>query len=493
MTLGAYSFDPVPTISIADTVSRTESGKPFNILSSMTLNGRLLGGPNTSCGTGSLNEVIKQQQTLREAIDCSGCIPFQITCGTGVLVSENVRVRSLNINESSDNWVLTAPYTIELEYNTVSGSDPNCLPCIRSINDNWSIQPQDQRGWISESGCDNSNFRYYNISRNLSAAGYDCCINGNVKPGYLSAKEWVVSRLTGAYPDLLSDVVDIGSIGDFTLCDHNRIISSSVENGTYDLQETWVAVISGTESGCLHDFTVEERFDSRLRYNTYTISGNITGFEKRDSNFNLISTKLTSALQCWQIIEPDLASDIGCHYAHDCNLNSIPISYSVSKRPGAGTVSYSYTFDERPVLLVSGVISESINIQDTKPSSVIARTPVIGRLAGPVLYDTNTTSERTRNVSINVIVPKPTGCFAGTALCDRFNNIQGGVLDIETPVEQVLCCVESQLQATYDKVFKINDTCNYDPVLGSYQRNTSWIYQKCEDPVIYICSGIPQE
>lgn len=82
-------------------------------------------------------------------------------------------------------------------------------------------------------------------------------------------------------------------------------------------------------------------------------------------------------------------------------LHPKPLSHSVAQDFSAGSISYTYSFDNRPPNLIPGSVSESIQIQDTYPGELFSVTPVIGR-SQPVLQYLNSRSEYKRSLSINV-------------------------------------------------------------------------------------------
>lgn len=89
-------------------------------------------------------------------------------------------------------------------------------------------------------------------------------------------------------------------------------------------------------------------------------------------------------------------------------LHPKPLSKSVASDFSAGTISYSYSFDDRPPNMVSGSISESIQISDTYPGEIFSVTPVIGR-SQPILQYLNSRSEYKRSLNINITMGTPTG------------------------------------------------------------------------------------
>lgn len=482
ITLGNFTFEPTPIISINDQILRTGGAEAFGKVTQMQLNGTLLayGGQGGGCQA-SFEHIINKQQELRDSIDCSGCYPFTILCGEDVVLQTYARVNTVAINESQDNWVQSAPYTVELEYNQHSGQ---CNPCLISISNDWTLEPLELKTFVDESGC-SSETQYYRITHNLAAQGVECCSETGSTPGWVIAKQWVYDNLSGTMPELTSGIIDVDGISSLSLVDHSRTISSSETEGTYSLQESWTAVLSGDPPTCMNDYTVEESFSSQERYRVYSINGTVTGFEQRDANFDITSTKLANAIDCWQSIEPQLTGIILCHSnISGCPLNPIPISSSVTKSPRAGTISYNYVYNQRPLSFFTNAISETISINDNFPTLVVAEIPILGRLSGPLLHNTNTTTSTRRHVSINAVFAPSLNCSEETGVCDRFTFLQNELLSGEPSINQMLCCLETSLESAYPRVYRIEDQRNIDILAGSYNREVTWIYQDCSGDIL---------
>jgi hypothetical protein len=76
--------------------------------------------------------------------------------------------------------------------------------------------------------------------------------------------------------------------------------------------------------------------------------------------------------------------------------------------PNQGTISYNFTYDNRPPNIIQNSISEDIQVQDTYPGQIFASIPVIGRnqpvlqYLNSVLQYLNSRSEYKRSLSINI-------------------------------------------------------------------------------------------
>ena len=68
-------------------------------------------------------------------------------------------------------------------------------------------------------------------------------------------------------------------------------------------------------------------------------------------------------------------------------LNSQPVSVSIGSNQYTGDFTYSLAFNNRPTNIISGVISENLQVSDTYPGDVFAIVPVIGCGVARLPYD----------------------------------------------------------------------------------------------------------
>ena len=87
-------------------------------------------------------------------------------------------------------------------------------------------------------------------------------------------------------------------------------------------------------------------------------------------------------------------------------LNVAPVNFTESLNPAAGTVDYTVTYNNKPGLWISGVLSASISVTDNNPVDVVADVFVLGRPLGPILEKVGT-SKRERSINIELVYPVP--------------------------------------------------------------------------------------
>jgi hypothetical protein len=181
-------------------------------------------------------------------------------------------------------------------------------------------------------------------------------------------------------------------------------------------------------------------------------------------------------------------------YAKHGLLNIIPVSTSESHNTRKGTISYSYDFNNK-FTMISGVIAESVNIEDSGPVDVIGEAFVLGRALGPVLQNLGTKTTAKKSVSIEVTVVPPSslaGFFMQNNVCPLwtggtiFTTITG-ILEALKPFgdrassfigSSAVTRVGSATNAE-GQVFVSQDNQSWDPTNGKYVRSVAWNYQQC--------------
>lgn len=290
---------------------------------------------------------------------------------------------------------------------------------ISSLTENFDIQEDGQKTinfstdssygaeWTSKTF--QSVNKVYSVTRSITAVGSPVYDSGGAYVSGLApwqqASGFVYEYLglgTGYLPDLKSDLKQyLGS--EYSIA--NTVYQESIdqEAGTYSLNETYIAY-SG-EYPVIETVSINQDI-SENETNSMTIQGNIQGLNTLDG-FSISGNAYSNADGYWQTISTGIPPE-PYFYARGVIadgdwLHPKALSRSVGRDFGAGTISYTYNFDDRPPNLVPGSVSESIQISDTYPGEIFSVTPVIGR-SQPVLQYLNSRSEYKRNLSITVVM-----------------------------------------------------------------------------------------
>ena len=518
MSYGGVDIIPVPIISIQRTSHQAGNrDNPLGYTFSMTLTGTLTPYPSSD----GLIVMDQLMEDLRETFNSDGK-QLLIQCGpvggpyTEVMSVYPRIVGDLTFGESSNNWVSTIPYTIQLSFDTddynehPTGEAP---PFIESFSEDWSVEfPQDRRHFVwdlsqvsdqiagySYPTVDSNNPFESRITHTVNVKGKQSWSGTGVQGTSINAVDnafdWAFSVFNGFgydatnYGHAISGWTNLNNDG--SVFDHYRTHSVNEADGTIVLTESFfvIGANTGIPSGgrkITEDFTVEVRKGIDIGLTSVSINGSLQGLEERSyANNQMTTNTIVSAYQNassgWAYIQDRMFPRAQLIFQSESSrrLHFNPLTKSIGHNPSKGIITYAYEFNDRPCSFISGSLSEVFTITDNYPSDVFAKLPVLGRAAGPVLQAISTITESVREVTIEVIMPPPTGCSALTDL-DLYKPT--------TRVEALLCDFQTQLTGAYDQVFKNSDTSGWNPLSGRYNRTVSWTYQTCTGaPTTTLC------
>lgn len=326
---------PVPLVDISKSYNSSQGGELESIVNSITLTGKIIRpdiNPPAQSGIKTIFNAITGLSNL--FTKCSNG-HLRIQCdNTDMLNVSGVRVKDFSVNKSEDNWVFSADYTINLEYYEPPQSGGFY---VQNTSDSWSIEPLDDYVYSSFANTVNTKTEYHNpqlkpnplpgggasgggssnlggsgggtslqvinipqyrISRRLSAVGLPIssptsatsitCVSGQGNRSYFEAKRWVESRLEYTFEGTkvqnntsgtsgLAYVMTTPSISNFKdtfLYNHVRSINFSITDGSYEVNDTWLAMPTGIKY--VEDYSIECSTDDRY-VKTVRVQGNIKG------------------------------------------------------------------------------------------------------------------------------------------------------------------------------------------------------------------------
>lgn len=512
---GTFAFSgvsgyPVPSVSLKNIFERDSTGKVFGSTLAVTLEGQIFSPSNSG-----LIDLMNLESGLRHAFTVDGQL-LQIGCGTTPTLTGCARILNYNANKTSNNWVSTIDYAIELDIpvkNTGSG-----IFAVTQTQDDWTLEPIDDVSFLNSpinlspigggsfTTIDRNKFYpSYRISRSLSAAGKSTtCISGI--SALSNAKEWVNYRLNSSTS--YTGIVDPS----LSLFNFMRSISASETDGTYRITDTWMGIpSSAVKSGAfIESFTIENSLDqSFLR--TVTINGTIKGLEKfnsgniYDSGHNSYlsgglpgaisdtmsgnrvysgDSKFENALSGYKSIQENLYQRVNAaiitgspiirsfFYRNENPLNPIPYSLTEGFNPPEGSITYSWTYNNRPLRLISGSISETLTVDDSFATQQFASIFVLGRRLGPILQDLGTISSNTRTVSFEVVMMRPPKLANMSFQTEQYKAITGVVESFNPSLLPINA-------GSFIKCFTKRNTENWTITEGRFVKVKEWEYTKC--------------
>lgn len=369
---------------------------------------------------------------------------------------------------------------------------------IESYSEDWSLEADEAGGESPD------NPITYRISHSLNATGktvygpdglsYNYHVDPNTpvsRPAWEQAKIFVQQKLSNGgsgipYPNIAGQIGSgtVNLVDSYGGYNHVRTEQINVTDGSYSVNESWV-LSSGTAN---ETFTMTTSTSNSDPFVSVNIDGNIKGLRSiSPSGFGDPATSAASgayanALRKYNQISNSgkfgLTSDV---YKRANNLvavelNSQPVSVSLGTNQYTGEVSYSLGFNNRPTNIISGVIAESIQVNDTYPGDVFAVIPVIGRATGPVLQYIGGRTEHRRDVSINLTMDYtkiPYGDSRNTLILKKPSLVE----PTASQIAELLGELSPQGEPGVRKYFVSPPSESWSPKEGTYSFNISWTYE----------------
>ncbi len=463
--------------------------------------------------------ILSKQRSLRAlfARDGQTLIITDIIDDQAATVFCNPRVVSINFTEGQ--YITKCDYTITLEADalyrgfaddpdsyidqealSVSGVngfgenvqmldllDEQSTSFIRDYSESWNLEVEDGLGESID------NPRAYRVSHSLSATGktfYD--IEGDMtKPAWEQAKNFVKQRISPGgsgitYPNILGQ---IGS-GTVDLSDsyggYNHVITEQIDvsEGSYSITENWL-LSSGIS---LESYSMSTSSSTSDAFVNVSIDGTVRGLSNvppemlGDSDLAAQSGAFPNALSKYNEISNSglfgMTSDIykRANNLVSVELNSQPTSIQIGTNEFAGELTYSLGFNNRPTNIISGVLTEDIQVNDTYPGDVFAALPVIGRQTGPVLQYLGGRTEYRRDISLSLVmdytkIPYESG--RNPLLLKKPSLVE----PTSTQIADLLQSLSPQGEPGVRKYFVAPPTENWNPKTGSYNFNVSFTYE----------------
>lgn len=340
---------------------------------------------------------------------------------------------------------------------------------ISDASESWSIEPQEEREEIEEGGEHHYDLTY-RITHSLSAQGkriFD--ETGQLFSGkepWQWGRDWARSRAGFNNSIIYSGLTKIPQhyIG------YNYVKSEVIDElqGQYSFTENWVL----TSGFALEQYDLSLSKGVNTGIKSVTIQGSINGLETYSGFENTRpTTKISSAIDKFNKVSGENLLYIRCqNFLNDFSpglLNSIPTQETIGKNPHAGTINYTFEYDNRPSGLIPGVISEVINVNYIKQNQQFASVFVLGRKFGPVLQDLGTSEVQQKNLTIEFI--KEPGI-------DPLN-VAGS---FKFPYELISDLVQQLDPIAADNAFYSysgQPSESYDPYTGIGSYNLNWNYE----------------
>lgn len=458
MKYGTYTFRPVPSFSYSRAIERTP-GNNFTLSTPIQLE---LNGSIVTTGFGNVSDAISDLSSTFKNGDCN---IFSIQCsGEPAFISGYAKITNLNIQPRNDGdlYVNTASYTISLEMVSLSGNVYDTQPSgITAISEDWNIEFLDERVAGQVTPWYGSVFTLdsaYQISHNITVTSpYQCRSTSDIT-GWVQASNYIINNMLTNQPE--SGISGIFLPIGMKPYNHFRVLNKNPHEGTVTLNETWVAA----KTGAIEEFdvNVDESIDNALV--SVTVNGTIQGLANISYPSASGTPKLHNAFQYWNSISGSIYSRAQTVY--NGSLNIKPLSRSLGYNTLAGTVTYNYSYNNRPNNCSANALSEVITITENNPNDIFASLTILGRAKGPLHQSIGTFGPRTRELSIEALLPIVTGCsYAALAIPTDYNTF--------------ISDYEAGLSGDYSQVFVSNQSKTWNPKEGRFTFTKSWTLGEC--------------
>ena len=398
---------------------------------------------------------------------------------------------------------------------TIAGTEENLVVAlsgafIQNYSESWTIEVDDQQGEVIDAENEIIAPRSYRIAHSINATGKTHFMHKEGQkpekiPAWESARKFVTNRLsrgaTDAYPNKFPTAGGVEIIGSGTLDLINkyggynlvRTENLSEADGSYSVTENWFL-----SSGIAYEnYTMNINSSTSSPFVTVSVDGNIKGLSTFSPSGTInggsddrsilgggekASSAYDNALAKYNEVALSGFFGVGSQIYKRANnmvavpLNSQPNSVTIGTNKFAGTLTYQLSFDNRPTNIISGVVSEDLQINDTYPGDVFAVIPVIGRKTGPVLQFLGGRTEHRRDVSLSLVMDYtkvPYGSGRNPLILQKPSIVE----PTATQIANLLKEVSPQKEPGVRKCFISPPSESWNPKAGTYSFNISFTYE----------------
>lgn len=528
---------PTPLISITQNPIKNKMGQMGSSYD-ITLNGTIITGrvnlddgltpkdeyddpiPTGTSLQEKLPEILSRQNELREYFSRDGLyIEILDIDSNSPQLSFYAKVNSVSFEEGIYVDIcrytisLTADYLIDKQNNvTIDGITQSSgvdLPVssrqtvaelfaasglIEDFNDTWSIETDESNGSIVA-----GKFvpRSYRLTRSMTATGKniygipsDNPLSPQRKEAWQHAQDFIKAHVdpSGAiYGSTFTDVLSSGFLGipsGFSGFNHIRSENLDKAAGTYSVSDTYILSPSGEKALESYNLSIQSGRDNP--FTKVSIDGNIKGLSPLEASgylsSGLIETPYDHAYSKYLQISNSGQFGVGCdvykraNNTTASNLNAQPNSISLGINEVNGEITYNLEFDNRPTNYFSGVLSESINVNDTYPGDVFAVIPVIGRATGPVLQYIGGRTEYKRDINIEILID-----YTDIGYDNNRTSFMLTKPSLNEPIRSQLSTLVNDLSPAtepYIRKYFLNPPAeSWSPKEGRYTLSLSWVYE----------------
>ena len=459
----SYAFQGcAPLISVQNAISseRTTTATvgigtgPTNVgvIKTITMNGYLF-------ATGA-SAIFTKQKALEDALTSDKFYTIEVTTSQGTLVKTFYACTVQTINHEEGVYVTHSKYSITFESST--SRDNTYFHTDFSYN--LSIASNMDYNELNASATDLQTWQgYYVATETITAsanfgAGKDRAVNAlrfaNEKSHFGQTDgENIWVQNAGWRGDSVGSQYQV----------RNYSSSSSVNATTGEVTKTstFILVYNSSYKKALGQYSLEYNSSVDDPNTTVTVTGSFLGLIKVGASDTRM---LDQAALGFNAFYPQILTKIKATFPSlSDKINSTSYNWTTTRNYSAGTLDFTLVYNTREenIIKVNGLVAtsfEKIESNYSGGTTVLNIVPVIGRSLGPVLQDTGTVSERTKDFTLEVVYFKDKGNSGGPGTETIITN--------NTP------------SATANKfVYMTADNVTWNPNEYRYVRNITWVYE----------------
>lgn len=512
VTYGNFNFDTIgnaPTVVFDTEINRSSAGYIVGVTDKVKLNGVIFASGKLNDASnwnnftnGAWVELFDKVNQLKNNIqDYRSLI---ISCASNKIYESNslsTIVESIKFNnQTDDNWLKIIDYEITLSVPNTGYQNyiVDSGYYISDFQDNYSIQTsEDNSFYLSNSVSPGSRYPYstkseyfplYTVTRTVSANGIHTSSSGA-----LDNAKFFVSGLVNNNPKINN------IISNLTLLDRSVTINNNSIDGEFSITDNFVAMSGNPGTGWIDTFTIDTEIDANLQ-RSVNIRGTVKGlnaliidnlysgiFDNSFKNTNSGTQYINASGGFYHEIQPRMftralqvvypsatLSSLPSTYSLNTGLNPIPVSIGIDHNIMEGTITYSYSYNSRPLSLISGAIIETLNMDDTFSTRMYHMQDIYYRM--PLPQDIGSYTIPTRSVTYEAVFPRP---LSGVLPADVKAQIDS-VIEQFNP-NRLTPAIFSQRGPGYLSWLTLNEE-TYDVIAGKYTKRSSWQYQKAFFP-----------
>lgn len=504
ITYGWFTFEslsgyPVPNISLSTNHERTSAGQYLSSEMSITLEGliytqRMANQDSSSmAGSDSIKTLFDKAYSLKQHIINNNTGLLKIFCGSSYLVSGTGFLKNISFDQNDNHWTNSINYKIELSVPLTgimnTGTTNNLHYHVVSVQDDYQIEAIDDQMYRVN---DTLYLPTYRITRTIGAKGKSVNNSGAI----YNAKQWVLQR------EAFKPITGIFKPSEFPLYNQTRNISVAEVEGSYTISDTFISksgdpwidtrsISLSTDNNGLQQIEINGKiqglervfpaYQPSLSYTkdnksvdptigvlpvsnqTTTPSPRSYKYENAVSGYmNHINVMYDQALAYYKLSKS--YNQYAGTPSNSLVLNPIPVSVTEGMNPTEGSISYVRTYNNRPICLVSGALSENISIRESNPVESYAEIFVVGRRLGPVLVS------NTFNKGVGVKTISYEGVFPGATGLKKYS--------FPNNIRQEINKFISGLKPPNPSIIK-EDTETLNLIENRIARTVSWEYSSC--------------